>query len=319
MNESFILIASGVAVLFGAEAIYYLVRFAGESDRAELKRRLHAIDQPGHTTLMRDRRLARSPAISRVLESLPGTAELEAWLRQTDLSWSVGSTLGGGVMLSIMVCAGLLFLTRNPWLASAGVPIGLMIPILIVANARTRRSEKITEQLPDALDMLMRSLQAGHGLASGFKLVATEMPLPVAVEFGRCFEEQNVGVEFRVAIENMTKRVPKNLDLRIFAVSVVIQNQTGGNLVDILQQIAATLRERFKFYGKVRSLTAEGRASATILGAILFLLVVVFYVPIMFAQPTVETLNYVADTLLFAASILIGAGPFAARRAVPGN
>jgi tight adherence protein B len=271
MSENFILIAAGVAVLFGAEAIYYLVRFAGESDRAELKRRLHALDQPGHTSLMRDRRLARSPVLGRLLESLPGTAELDVWLRQTDLSWSVGSTLGGGLLLSIMVCAGLLFLTHNPWLASAGVPIGVMIPILIVANARTRRSEKITEQLPDALDMLSRSLQAGHGLASGFKLVATEMPLPIAVEFGRSFEEQNVGVEFRVAIENMTKRVPNNLDLRIFAVSIVIQSQTGGNLVDILQQISLTLRERFKFYGKVRSLTAEGRASATILGAMPFI------------------------------------------------
>jgi len=289
MSENFILVAAGVAVLFGAEAIYYLVRFAGESERAELKRRLHALDQPGHTTLLRDRRLARSPAISRMLEMLPGTVELEAWLRQTELSWTVGSTLGGGGLLAIMGCGLILFFTRNAWLASAGIPLGLAIPILIVANARTRRSEKITEQLPDALDMLTRSLQAGHGLASGFKLVATEMPLPIAVEFGRCFEEQNVGVEFRVAIENMTKRVPHNLDLRIFAVSIVIQSQTGGNLVDVLQQISTTLRERFKFYGKVRSLTAEGRASATILGAMPFIAAgLITYMNPTYMKPLVE-------------------------------
>lgn len=289
MRENFMLIAAGVAVLFGAEAVYYLVRFAGESERAELKRRLHALDQPGHTTLLRDRRLAKSPALSRLLESLPGTAELEVWLRQTDLTWSVGSTLGGSVLLAIMACAGLLFLTRNGFLALAGIPLGFVIPILLVANARTRRSQKITEQLPDALDMLTRSLQAGHGLASGFKLVATEMPLPIAVEFGRCFEEQNVGVEFRVAIENMTRRVPNNLDLRIFAVSIVIQHQTGGNLVDILQQISATLRERFKFYGKVRSLTAEGRASATILGAMPFVAaLLITYLNPTYMKPLVE-------------------------------
>ena len=264
-------LAAGVAVLFGAEAIYYLVRFTGESERAELRRRLRSIDQPGHTSLLRDRRLARSTTVSRLLETLPGTAELDVWLKQTDLNWTVGSTLGGGVLLAILFSGGLLFLTRDGTIALLGLPLGLGLPIALVANARTRRSQKISEQLPDALDMLTRSLQAGHGLASGFKLVATEMPLPIAMEFGRAFEEQNVGVEFRVAVENMTRRVPDNLDMRIFAVSIVIQHQTGGNLVDILQQISATLRERFKFYGKVRSLTAEGRASAAVLGSLPFI------------------------------------------------
>ena len=264
-------LAAGVAVLFGAEAIYYLVRFSGESSRAELKRRLRAIDDPGHTSLLRDRRLARSPTLGRLLETLPGTAELDVWLKQTDLTWTVGSTLGGGVLAAILLTGGLLFLTRDASLAALGLPLGLGIPIAIVANARTRRSQKISEQLPDALDMLTRSLQAGHGLTSGFKLIATEMPLPVAMEFGRAFEEQNVGVEFRQAVENMTRRVPDNLDMRIFAVSIVIQHQTGGNLVDILQQISTTLRERFKFYGKVRSLTAEGRASAAVLGSLPFI------------------------------------------------
>jgi tight adherence protein B len=270
MSENIMLIAAGVAVLFLAEAIYYMVRFAGESERAELKRRLSALDEPGHTTLLRDRRLAKSPTFSRLLESMPGTAELDLWLRQTDLSWTVGSTLGGGVLVAITLSAALLFATRSPALALLGIPLGIALPLLIVMNARTKRSEKITEQLPDALDMLSRSLQAGHGLPAGFKLVATEMPLPIAVEFARCFEEQNVGVEFRQAIENMTRRVPNNLDLRIFAVSVVIQHQTGGNLVDILNQISATLRERFKFYGKVRALTGEARASAMVLGAMPF-------------------------------------------------
>jgi tight adherence protein B len=258
-------------VLFGAEAIYYLVRFSGESERVELKRRLRTIDEPGHTSLLRDRRLARSPTANRLLEGLPGTAQLDVWLKQTDLSWTVGSTLGGGVLIGILLMGSLLFLMRDGAIALLGLPLGLGLPIALVANARSRRSQKISEQLPDALDMLSRSLQAGHGLASGFKLVATEMPLPIAMEFGRAFEEQNVGVEFRVAVENMTRRVPDNLDLRIFAVSIVIQHQTGGNLVEILQQISLTLRERFKFYGKVRSLTAEGRASAAVLGSLPFI------------------------------------------------
>jgi tight adherence protein B len=148
--------------------------------------------------------------------------------------------------------------------------LGFSLPILWVLVERSRRSQKLSEQLPEALDMIVRSLRAGHGVSAGFKLVATEMPVPIAVEFGRCFEEQNVGVEFRVAVENMTKRVPQNLDLRIFAVSVVIQHETGGNLVEILEQIAGMLRERFKFYGKLRALTAEGRVSGIVLGSLPF-------------------------------------------------
>ena len=270
MIENLILIASGVAVLFAAEGVYFMVRLAGESERAELKRRLRSLDEPGHTTLLMGRRFARSPTIGRLVEALPGSEQLEVWLTQTDLSWSVGSTLGGGLLLGIMLTALILFATGNGGMALLGLPLVVGVPLVIVASARTRRSQKVSEQLPDALDMIGRSLQAGHGLAAGFKLVATEMPLPIAVEFGRCFEEQNVGVEFRQSIENLTRRVPNNLDLRIFAVSVVISHQTGGNLVDILGQIATTLRERFKFYGKVRALTAEGRASAVILGAMPF-------------------------------------------------
>jgi len=307
MIENLILIASGVAVLFAAEGVYHLVRFAGESERAELKRRLRSLDEPGHTTLLRGRRLSRSPAIARMIETLPGSTQLELWLTQTDLSWSVGSTLGGGLLLGIMLVALISFATSNGMIALLGLPLGVAVPIVIVAGARTRRSQKMSEQLPDALDMITRSLQAGHGLGAGFKLVATEMPLPIAVEFGRCFEEQNVGVEFRQSIENLTRRVPNNLDLRIFAVSVVIQHQTGGNLVDILAQIATTLRERFVFYGKVRALTAEGRASAIILGALPFVAALLITVTNpTYLGPLIE--DPIGNMMLLAGFVLWGLG-----------
>lgn len=270
MDTNLIVVVVGIAVLLAAEGVYYLVRYAGEQERAELRRRLQAIDDRGGGGLLKQRRIARSETLERLLRPFPGVLELEQLLFQTDLTWTVASTLGWGLVLGVVVGIGLATALRLPAAAFAGFPLGVMMPILWVVTERSRRSAKLSEQMPDALDMIVRSLRAGHGVSSGFKLVATEMPLPVAVEFGRCFEEQNVGIEFRQAIENMTLRVPNNLDLRIFAVSVVVQHETGGNLVEILEQIAHMLRERFKFYGKLRALTAEGRVSAIILGSLPF-------------------------------------------------
>jgi tight adherence protein B len=270
MSENLLLILAGVAVLLAAEGIYYLVRYAGEQERAELRRRLQALDDPLHRTLLKERRIARNPGLSRLLEPFPGVPALEAMLLQTDLSWTVASVLGWGLALGTVLAVGVMIFTGQPPTAALSFAIGVSVPVLLVANSRTRRNQKISEQLPDAIDMMVRSLQAGHGSSAGFKLVATEMPLPIAVEFGRCFEEQNVGIEFRDAIENMTNRVPGNLDLRIMAVSLVIQRETGGNLVEILEKIGETVRSRFQFQGKVRTLTAEARISALILGGLPF-------------------------------------------------
>lgn len=272
--DNIVLVAIGVAVFLLAEGIYYLVVYMGQHRRAELHRRLRSLAKPGaeHLSLIRERRISRIPGLDRILRPIPAARRLEKLLLQTDLTWTVATVAALSIVLALGFTLGLwLILRKTPVLALIGVPIGLALPVMLVLNARIRRAHKISSQLPDALEMMVRSLRAGHGLNSGFKLVAQEMPPPVAVEFGRCFEEQQFGVDFRDAIGHMTERVPNNLDLKIFAVSVVIQRETGGNLVEILEQIANTIRERFKFYGKLRALTAEGKISGYILGALPFL------------------------------------------------
>jgi tight adherence protein B len=182
---------------------------------------------------------------------------------------TVASLLGTSVLCAVVLFGGVLALTDSPFdLALLALVAGLAGPTLVAVTVRQQRSKAISSQLPEALDMMVRSLRAGHGVSAAFKLVATEMPVPVAVEFARCFDEHNLGVDFRSAVENLTKRVPNNLDLRIFAMSVVLQHETGGNLVEILEQIAYTIRERYKFYGKLAALTAEGKVSGVILGAL---------------------------------------------------
>jgi tight adherence protein B len=141
-------------------------------------------------------------------------------------------------------------------------------------NRRRVRLKSFAAQLPDALELVARALRAGHSLAAGMHVVAEEMPMPIAVEFGRVYEEQNLGISLEDAMRNMTERVP-NLDLRFFVTSVNIQRQTGGDLAEILDKIGYVIRERYRILGQVKALTAEGRLSGVVLIALPFVLFLV--------------------------------------------
>lgn len=142
-----------------------------------------------------------------------------------------------------------------------------VLPLFWLFMRRARRIGKFNSQLPEALELLGRSLRAGHSLAAGFGLVASEMQEPISREFGRAFEEQNLGITLEEAIEGMTLRVP-NMDLRFFATAVLLQRQTGGDLAEILDKIGKLIRERFKLAGTIAALTGEGRLSGIVLLAL---------------------------------------------------
>jgi tight adherence protein B len=150
-----------------------------------------------------------------------------------------------------------------------GLFIGV-IPWIHMRRLATQRTLLLSEQLPDSLDLLGRSLQAGHGIADAMRLCAEEMPQPIAREFGQVYEQHNLGREFRECLVDLADRNPHNFDMRIFVSSVQLQRETGGNLVEILDNIASTIRARFIFKAKSRSLTAEVRMSEVILGTLPF-------------------------------------------------
>ena len=155
-----------------------------------------------------------------------------------------------------------------PWFIApiAGV-ILFCLPFFWVNIKKKKRITKFSMQLPEALEMLSRSLRAGHSLGAGFGLIAEEMPEPLAREFGRCFEEQNFGVSLEQSLESMTQRIP-NLDLRFFATAVILQRQTGGDLAEILDKIGNLVRARFRLAGTIQALTGEGRLSGIVLLAL---------------------------------------------------
>lgn len=151
-------------------------------------------------------------------------------------------------------------------LALAPVMAGISssLPLLWLIWRRRRRMKAFSVQLPDALELISRALRAGHSLAAGFSLVQEEMPSPIGIEFGRVFEEQNLGIAMEDALNSLTERMP-NLDLRFFATAVILQRQTGGDLAEILDKIGYLVRERFKIWGQVQALTGEGRLSGAVL------------------------------------------------------
>ncbi len=178
----------------------------------------------------------------------------------------------------------------NPGLALLVGGSVAFLPLFWIMLRRRGRLKKFGTQLPDALELVARALRAGHSLAAGLNLVAHEMTEPISKEFGRVFEEPNLGIPMEDALENMTLRIP-NLDLRFFATAVILQRQTGGDLAEILDKIGELIRERFKIWGQIQALTGEGRLSGIVLLAlppVLFLAVYRLnpdYVSVLFTDP----------------------------------
>lgn len=272
--------AAALAVVAVLESLYYAFKFVAERRREELERHLQAVSAGTESwpTLLRAGRLSTIPALDQLLDGVPLLDRMAALLEQADVGGTVAAQLTLSALLALSGGAvGLA--VRGPLLAALLFVAGAVAPTLRLVRARATRSRQISEQLPNALDMMGRSLRAGHSLVNAFKLVATEMPGPINLEFARAYEEQNLGVSFHRAVQQMVARVPGNSDLQIFGVAVIVQRETGGNLVEMLEKLAETIRARYQFYGKLSALTAEGHTSGLVLGALpivtaLFLMVV---------------------------------------------
>ncbi len=192
---------------------------------------------------------------------------LNLLMEQADTSLSPAQFFG---ISAVMALVGMFIPVIAGLHPSIVLPMGLMLaalPFGWLLLRRRKRLRQFAQQLPDALELVSRALRAGHSLASGFSLIAEEMRDPVAKEFNRVFEEQNLGVPLETALDNLTERIP-NLDLRFFATAVILQRQTGGDLAEILDKIGYLIRERFKIWGQVQALTGEGRLSGIVLLAL---------------------------------------------------
>ncbi len=218
---------------------------------------------------------------------LASLGKLELLLYRAGGSLTVSRFLTLSALLAAAGFVGLWTLTADPWRSAPALLPGLL-PWLWMSRKAHKRMRKFEEQLPDALELLTRSMRAGHALATGFQLVGEELADPIGNEFGLVSEEIRLGLDIRDALENLMHRTD-NPDLPYFATAVLIQRQTGGNLAELLDKLGTLLRERAQFSGRVRALTAQGRGAATFLALWLpCIIVIVWLVAPAYLTPLVE-------------------------------
>lgn len=247
--------------------------------------------------------------LDQILERI-GNINLNLLFEQADVSLTTGKlaaiscVLGG---FGVAIC--LVLQTHPAFLPLAGLGLG-MLPLLWLVMRRRRRLKAFAVQLPEALDMLSRALRAGQSLAAGFNLVTAEIGAPLGREFGRVYEEQNLGISLEESLTAMADRIP-NLDLKFFATAVILQRQTGGDLAEILDKIGDLIRERFKIWGQVQALTGEGRLSGIVLLALpvaLFFVVHYLnpdYVKLLFTDPAGKKMLAVAVVMQVIGALVI--------------
>jgi tight adherence protein B len=208
--------------------------------------------------------LSAVPWMNRWLLSFELAPRLRTMLRQANLNWTVGRVLLMAATAFVIPGYLVYWRTDNVYF---GLMMGLLCgfaPFGYVSFRRTKRFEAFEQGLPEALDLIVGALRAGHSLVAALRLVAQESPEPIGGEFRICFEEQNYGLELRTAMENLVTRVPLQ-DLRIVATAILIQKESGGNLAEVLDKAAMVIRDRFRLRRQVRVHTAQGRLTGMIL------------------------------------------------------
>ena len=201
---------------------------------------------------------------------------LQRYLIQADIFLSPNAFIS---ILILMATLGFMigWLLKNfMWSVGLSFAFG-MVPVLVARWKRQRKTLKIENHMPDAMELLARSLRAGHTLQGTLELAGSEIPNPLGTEMRVTYEEQRLGLSLPQAFRRMGERVACQ-DLRFFVTAVLIQAETGGNLAEVLENIGFIIRDRLKLKGKVRGLTAEGRFSALILSLLPFVTFLAFYI-----------------------------------------
>lgn len=270
-TTTLVMIAAGVAI---ALMVAGLAMALTKSEAAVAEQRLVNLTsgkrQNVRTKLAADSLLRAPPLNARQLaifeRFVPSGEALKKLYEQADMSMPFNRFV---IIVAILagtmaIAAGLL---ASPLLAPVGAAMGGGISLLFLNHRRKGRISKFMGALPEAVELMGRALRAGHGLASGMQLVSNEMKGPVAIEFGRVFEEQNLGVPVDEALRGMSNRVP-TMDVQFLVTAIIIQRATGGDLAEILDKIGRLIRQRFELHGHVKALTAEGRLSGLVLMAL---------------------------------------------------
>jgi tight adherence protein B len=263
-----------IATVLIIQLAIYGVRNMRTTQRVKIRRRLrkYTYVETGSdgTEILKKRAFSDIPFLNSLLGSLPGLSSLDRLMVQANAKYPMGFYLLLGLFLAVVgLLVGFQY-TRNPLTGFLLALIFGIIPFIQLIRQKRIRSEKFKKQMPDGLDLIARALKAGHAFSGGLSMAAEEFDDPLGTEFSEMLDEINFGVSVPDALKNLTARVECE-EIKYFAMGVILQRETGGNLAELIQTLANLIREKFKFEGKVRVLAAEGKLSALILTILPFL------------------------------------------------
>ncbi|HEV2523262.1 MAG TPA: type II secretion system F family protein [Candidatus Acidoferrales bacterium] len=260
-------------VTSGIGALIWL-SLGAESGQQVVRRRIEEVQSTERRSdtvlglkLVRDDLMSGVPPLDRMMVQWTWARRFREFVSQAGMK-----TRPGKIFLTCGVLAALGFLLAGFFHARFPLPILVaaaagVIPLVHVAVKRRRRLRRFEEHFPEALDLLNRAIRAGHAFTTGLGMIANEVSEPIAGEFRTTFEEQNFGLPLRDALQNLIERVPL-IDVRFFVTALLIQKETGGNLAELLENLARVIRDRFRIYRDVRTKSAHGRLTAGILVAL---------------------------------------------------
>jgi tight adherence protein B len=294
-----------VFCLFLVLGAYLAATRGSDAKRARLQKRLsEALLHSAHTEdveviLAREELMSEIPWMNRLLVEMQVATRLKRVLDQADLHITVTRLFMFSAMAGMLAALAASMLTISILIMVAAGLVAASLPFIHVFWKRKKRFEQFLEHLPDTLELMSRALSAGHAFPEALHMVSTEMPEPISTEFRKTYEEQNLGLSLKLALENLTQRIPL-LDLRLCVTAILIQRETGGNLAEILEKVAYTIRERFRILGDLKTLTTSSRMSAWLLcGLPIFITVMITgmnpeYMSIMWSDPRGHKLIFVA-------------------------
>ena len=262
--------------------------------RKRLKKRVEDIEKASSeesvASLLRERYLRKLSPWERRLEAMPAMMSLRRAIEQGGNQILAYRLVVLAVVIAVLSAILAWTFTRMPIATLSAGFLGLWLPFVKINRDRIKRLASFEEQLPDAIDIMRRALMAGHPFNATLRLVAEDMEDPVAREFELTFADINYGNDVRRALLGLLARVP-SVTVMALVTAILVQKESGGNLAEILNQIATVIRGRYKFQRRVRTLSAEGRMSAWVLAAVPLILVVALtisnpgYLPMLFEDP----------------------------------
>ena len=258
------------------------------------------------STLLLKEIVGPMPNMDRAASAALKGSGVEKWLQQSGTAMTISSVILITLVFGSLAAMAAFMFTHLWWAAGVAFVLGLGIQPLLLKHKRTARIYRFEEHFPEALDLLSRAVRAGHAFSAGMKMVADELEDPVGPEFRKAFDEQNYGLPLKESLNALAERMPL-LDVKFFGTAVLIQRETGGNLAEILDNLAGVVRERFKIRRQVRVHTAHGRFT----GYVLMALPAFLAVALMFINPEHMNLLFeerIGQMMILACIVMQGLG-----------